>query len=90
MKKSHHVLRVATYNIHKCRGLDRRVRPERILDVLKHINADIIALQEVLSIEGGSRGDQLRFVAAGYVSAIPFKVTSPKAGLCKSAGQASM
>jgi endonuclease/exonuclease/phosphatase family metal-dependent hydrolase len=48
-------LRVATYNIHKCRGLDRRVRPERILDVLKHINADIIALQEVLSIEGGNR-----------------------------------
>jgi endonuclease/exonuclease/phosphatase family metal-dependent hydrolase len=66
MKKSHHVLRVATYNIHKCRGLDRRVCPERILDVLKHINADIIALQEVLSIEGGNRDrDQRRFLADG-------------------------
>jgi endonuclease/exonuclease/phosphatase family metal-dependent hydrolase len=66
MKRSHHVLRVATYNIHKYRGLDRRVRPERILNVLKHINADIIALQEVLSIEGGNREwDQLRFLADG-------------------------
>ena len=66
MKKSHQVLRVATYNIHKCRGLDRRVRPDRILDVLQHINADIIALQEVLSIEGDNRErDQLRFLADG-------------------------
>ena len=28
------VLRVATYNIHKCCGLDRRVLPSRIADVL--------------------------------------------------------
>ena len=46
-------LRVVTYNIHKCRGMDRLVRPERILAVLKAIGADIIALQEVLSLPGG-------------------------------------
>jgi|SRR5689334_9687670 len=45
-------LRVATYNIHKCRGLDGRVRPERVIDVLREVNADIVALQEVVCIEG--------------------------------------
>jgi endonuclease/exonuclease/phosphatase family metal-dependent hydrolase len=41
-------LRVATYNIHRCRGLDRRVRPERIAAVLASINPDVVALQEVI------------------------------------------
>ncbi len=41
--------RITTYNIHKCRGLDRRVRPERIVEVLREVDADIIALQEVIS-----------------------------------------
>jgi endonuclease/exonuclease/phosphatase family metal-dependent hydrolase len=41
-------LRVATYNIHRARGLDRRTRPERIAAVLATIEADVIALQEVI------------------------------------------
>ncbi len=41
-------LRVATYNIHRCRGMDRRVRPERIAAVLATIAPDIVALQEVI------------------------------------------
>lgn len=41
-------LRIATYNIHRCRGLDRRTRPDRIADVLAAIDADVIALQEVM------------------------------------------
>jgi endonuclease/exonuclease/phosphatase family metal-dependent hydrolase len=41
-------LRVVTYNVHRCRGLDGRTRPERIAAVLAGINADIIALQEVV------------------------------------------
>lgn len=57
-------LRVATYNIHKCRGLDRRVRPERIAAVLREVNADIVGLQEVLSESGLSpRNDQPRYLA---------------------------
>ena len=40
-------VRVATYNIHKSRGLDWRVRPDRIVEVLREIDADIVALQEV-------------------------------------------
>ncbi len=41
-------LRIVTYNIHRSRGMDRRVRPERIADVLAAIDADVIALQEVI------------------------------------------
>jgi endonuclease/exonuclease/phosphatase family metal-dependent hydrolase len=37
---------VASYNIHKAVGLDRRRDPERILSVLREIDADVIALQE--------------------------------------------
>lgn len=60
--------RVVTYNIHKCVGIDRRLRPERIVDVLREIDADIIAMQEVLCIqnqgqEQGSEDDQAHFIA---------------------------
>jgi endonuclease/exonuclease/phosphatase family metal-dependent hydrolase len=59
-----HLLRVATYNIHKGRGLDQRVQIERIAEVLREIDGDIIALQEVLSIEGKKPKDhQARFIA---------------------------
>ena len=40
-------LRIASYNIHKCLGLDRRRRPDRILAVLAALNADVVVLQEV-------------------------------------------
>lgn len=40
------MIRVATYNIHKCVGTDRRRDPLRILDVLGEIDADVVALQE--------------------------------------------
>jgi endonuclease/exonuclease/phosphatase family metal-dependent hydrolase len=57
-------LRIVTYNIHKCRGMDWLVRPDRIVNVLRELRADIIALQEVVSLEGGSpEQDQARFVA---------------------------
>jgi endonuclease/exonuclease/phosphatase family metal-dependent hydrolase len=39
--------RVATYNIHKSRGIDWRTQPGRILHVLREIDADLIALQEI-------------------------------------------
>jgi endonuclease/exonuclease/phosphatase family metal-dependent hydrolase len=58
-------IRVATYNIHKCRGLDGRVRPGRILDVLREVNADVIALQEVVRVEADRpEKDQVNFMAA--------------------------
>jgi endonuclease/exonuclease/phosphatase family metal-dependent hydrolase len=41
-------LRVATYNVHRCRGLDRRTRPDRIAEVIRAVDADVVALQEVV------------------------------------------
>ncbi|MGM0577613.1 MAG: endonuclease/exonuclease/phosphatase family protein [Myxococcota bacterium] len=40
-------LRVATYNIHKSVGPDGRRRPDRIFRVLRELDADVVALQEV-------------------------------------------
>lgn len=39
-------IRVASYNIHKAIGLDRMRRPDRVLEVLNELDADVIALQE--------------------------------------------
>lgn len=39
-------LTFASYNIHKAVGLDRRRDPDRIIAVLREIDADVIALQE--------------------------------------------
>ena len=39
-------LTFASYNIHKAVGLDRRRDPDRIIAVLREIDADIVALQE--------------------------------------------
>ena len=59
-----HLLRVATYNIHKGRGLDQKVQIGRIAEVLREIDGDIIALQEVLTIEGKKTQDhQACFIA---------------------------
>jgi endonuclease/exonuclease/phosphatase family metal-dependent hydrolase len=40
------MIKVASYNIHKGIGLDRRRNPERVVEVLREIDADVIALQE--------------------------------------------
>lgn len=57
-------MRIVTYNVHKCRGMDRREHPRRIVEVLRETEADIIALQEVLSIEGSLRErHQARYLA---------------------------
>lgn len=39
-------MKLASYNIRKAVGLDRRRDPARILDVVNHIGADVIVLQE--------------------------------------------
>lgn len=40
------MLKVASYNIRKAIGTDRRRSPDRIIEVLSEIDADIVALQE--------------------------------------------
>src|SRR6476661_3206828 len=44
-------LRVATWNIHGAVGADGRYLPARVVGVLREIDADIVALQEVASEE---------------------------------------
>jgi endonuclease/exonuclease/phosphatase family metal-dependent hydrolase len=65
-------LRIATYNIHRCRGLDRRTSAMRIADVLAGIEADVIALQEVVGAGPGGPGHAEELGAAlgmGWVMA---------------------
>ena len=58
------MIKVATYNIHKCVGMDRKYSPERIVDVLREVDADIIALQEVLCHSRVRKRDhQAEFIA---------------------------
>ena len=40
------MIRVASYNMRKAIGTDRRRRPERTIEVLNELGADVVALQE--------------------------------------------
>jgi endonuclease/exonuclease/phosphatase family metal-dependent hydrolase len=65
-------LRVVTYNVHRCRGMDRRVRPDRIAAVLADVDADVIALQEVVGASPHDPGQAAELGAAlgmGWVMA---------------------
>ena len=39
-------MRVASYNIRKARGMDQKRSPERILEVVSRLGADVVVLQE--------------------------------------------
>src|ERR1041385_7331964 len=60
-----HRFRIATYNIHKCRGVDGRTHPERIARVLEEVAADIVSLQEVVSHAGRAIADHQADFLAG-------------------------
>ncbi len=65
-------LRIATYNVHRCRGMDRRILPRRIAEVLSPLQADVIALQEVLGTGPKGHGQDQEIGAAlamGWVMA---------------------
>jgi endonuclease/exonuclease/phosphatase family metal-dependent hydrolase len=49
-------MRIVTYNIHKARGMDGRISIKRIAEVLKALQADIIALQEVFAVSDSHAG----------------------------------
>jgi endonuclease/exonuclease/phosphatase family metal-dependent hydrolase len=47
--------------VHKCRGLDRHTSPERIAAVITELNADVVAIQEILDVRNGNPSfDQAR------------------------------
>jgi endonuclease/exonuclease/phosphatase family metal-dependent hydrolase len=54
-------LRLASYNVHRGIGRDRRMDADRILAVIREIDPDVIALQEVEAHDSG--GDMLAWLA---------------------------
>ena len=69
--------RIVTYNVHKCVGVDRRLDPARIVSVLKEINADIVALQEVLAFTGATvKTIRLISLRADWGSTIAWGITA--------------
>jgi endonuclease/exonuclease/phosphatase family metal-dependent hydrolase len=61
---AHVDVRIATYNIHRCRGMDRRTAPLRIAEVLREIDADVVALQEVIGAGPAGAGQAEEIGAA--------------------------
>jgi endonuclease/exonuclease/phosphatase family metal-dependent hydrolase len=58
-------LRVMTYNIHQCIGLDGKCRPERIADIIDDLDPDLVALQEIDVNRPRSGGqDQAHIIAS--------------------------
>ena len=55
-------MKLVTYNVHKCRGMDGRTHVRRVAAVLREIDADIVALQEVFASEHG-RQSQVEIIA---------------------------
>ncbi len=56
-------LRIVSYNVHKCTGNDFKRDPDRIADVIRSLDADIVSLQEVLSDTGDVPSAQVRSIA---------------------------
>ncbi|OHC93414.1 MAG: endonuclease [Sphingomonadales bacterium RIFCSPLOWO2_12_FULL_63_15] len=75
-------LRVASYNIHKAVGTDRRRMPERVLEVLGEIDADIVALQEAdmrFGIRSAAIPPRMLESHSGY-KAVPLDVQADSMG----------
>jgi len=63
-EKAHDFPVIASYNVHKCVGRDRKFDPDRTSRVIQEIGADIIALQEAApacSISPGWKGKAALF-----------------------------
>jgi endonuclease/exonuclease/phosphatase family metal-dependent hydrolase len=41
------LFKILTYNVHRAIGVDRRFKPERVVEILRHHDADVALLQEV-------------------------------------------
>ncbi len=57
-------LRVMTYNVHSCLGMDGRISPRRIAGVIRRYHPDVVALQELdLGRVRSQRFDQPKLIA---------------------------
>ncbi len=66
-------LTLVTYNIHACVGTDGRFEPDRVAGVLRELDADVIALQEVEhhEVDGRDMLDYLSFETGSKAIAGP-------------------
>src|SRR5690606_10362284 len=77
------VVRVAVYNTHWCTGIDGVLNPQRIVEVLKGLNADVIALNEI-DRHYDSRSnydDQLQIIADALDMNYQFQKTTWKSAI---------
>lgn len=67
---------VASYNVHKCVGTDKRFDPERVAAVIAELDADILALQEADRRFGRRHGllDLAALERATGLSLLPFSL----------------
>jgi endonuclease/exonuclease/phosphatase family metal-dependent hydrolase len=49
-------VKILTYNVKNCTGMDGKVNYQRIADIIKHVDPDIVALQELDSATQRSKG----------------------------------
>lgn len=68
MNKRSNGFRIATYNIHKCRGFDQKISPKRIIAVVRELDADILCLQEVVNAPGNPLTRPHKFDQAGEIA----------------------
>src|ERR1700712_4287902 len=61
-------LTIATYNIHDAVGSDRVFAPDRIVVVLKELDADIVALQEIGAHTNGMDVVEALRASLGYTA----------------------
>lgn len=67
---------IASYNVHKCVGVDRRFDPERTAQVIAEIGADVIAIQEA-DKRFGARSGLLDLRALEEISGlVPVPITA--------------
>ena len=72
---------VASYNIHRGIGLDRRRDLDRIAGVIAEMDPDVIGLQEVIRDSGGTEhADQAAYLAAKLRMQLVMGVTRPHGG----------
>src|SRR5262249_36090465 len=77
-------IRVLSYNIHKAIGVDGRFAPARIIEVLKHHEADVVLLQEVDRHAGRSNHIDL---ASAIASALTYPYRAVGMNVFKKAGK---
>ena len=72
-------LTFASYNVHKGVGADRRRDPDRIVEVIGELGADVVALQEVDERFGSRRSvfDKRELERGGWqIASVPIKPAS--------------